>query len=192
VDADQAAEALSEVGDVRRLTRRSTRAYAFPFLFYGAAAVLAGALGVVAPGAVGWWWAATALFGGVLTWRHYRARAVSTGVSAGWRRYAVAWGLAGVGMALVFSLGPTALYPSLPWGVIGLTYLGLGLSGDGPQMTVVGLALCLVASAPLMGVPVGLEADPVAGGLLLVAGVTSFVLSRGWLSRGWRPGWVHR
>lgn len=198
MDAEQAGDALAEVGELRRLARRSVRSYTFPFLLYGAAALVAGGLGVVAPGAVGWWWAGTGLVGGTLTWRHYRDRALSTGISLGRRRYAVAWGLAGCGMALVFAVGPASMYSTLPWAVIGLTYLGLGVSGDGPQMSVVGLALCLVASAPLVGAPIGTQADTLAGGLLVVAAATSFVLSRRrrlsgdrrLLSRR-RPGWLH-
>ena len=185
MDAEQAVYALREVGDVRWLTRRSVRDYCFPFVLYGTAALVAGELSSVAPGIVGWWWAGTGLVGGALTWRHYRSRALATGVTLGWRRYAIAWAGAGCGMAAVFGVGPPPLYPVLPWAVIGLTYLGLGVTGDGSQMSVVGVALCLIAATALVGLP----ADTLAGGVLLVAGATSFVLSRRRLPGHRRPGW---
>lgn len=177
-DAATAAELVAETGEARRLARRSTRQFAFPFFLYGTAAVVAAGFDLVLPAAVGVWWALVSVAGGAAVWRYYRARACATGVSAGWRRYALAWGAAAVGFALVFSLGPVSLLPVLPWAVIGGTYMGLGATGDGPQMLATGAGLCAIAATPLLGVPVGAVSDALAGGVLLAGGVASVVQSR--------------
>jgi len=179
-DAASAAELLAETTEVRRLARRSTRAFTFPFFLYGTAALTAAGFDLVLPAAVGVWWALMSVAGGAALWRYYRARACATGVSAGWRRYALAWGAAAVGFALVFALGPVSLLPVLPWAVIGGTYVGLGATGDGPQMLAAGAGLWAVAATPLLGVPVGAASNGLAGGVLLAAGVASVVLSRRW------------
>ena len=175
MDARDAHDALVELGEIRRLARRSVRVYTFPFVLYGALALVAGGLAVMAPGCVGWWWTAATPVGGVLTWRHYRARAVATGVSRGWRRYAVAWGLALGAMVAVFAVGPAELYPTLPWAVIGLAYLGLAATGDGAQIGAVGVLLCLIGAAPLVGEPISGQADTAAGVVLLGAGSASYL-----------------
>jgi hypothetical protein len=140
---------------------------------------MAAGLGLVLPAAVGVWWVLVNVTGGAAIWRYYRARACATGVSSGWRRYALAWGAAAVALGLVFALSPVSLSLALAWAVIGGTYVGLGATGDGPQMLAAGAGLCAVAVIPLLaGVPAGASSDGLAGVVLLVAGVASLVLSR--------------
>lgn len=183
VSSEAAAEVLAEVEQLRRLTRQQVRAFPFPFVFYGVAALAAAGLGAAAPAAVGWWWIATNVVGSVAIFRHYRNRARAVGVSAGWRRYALAWGAAAAGMGVAFSLAPTRLFPLLPWVVVGVTYVGLGCSGDGPQLVAMGAGLCAVGAIPMAGPASGLPADALAGGLLLLGGLVSLASSR--FGRAW-------
>lgn len=178
LDVAEAADLLAETARARRLARRATRGFAFPFLLYGAAALGAAGIGMVLPAAVGPWWLSVGTIGGVVVWRHYRTRVLVTGISAGRRRYVIAWGAAAVGFGVVFALAPLPLLPVLPWGVVGVTYLGLGATGDGPQMLAAGAGLCVVAATPLAGVPVGVASDGLAGGLLLAAGLVSLLSAR--------------
>jgi hypothetical protein len=181
VAAEAAAEILAEVDQVRRLTRRQMRAFAFPFLIYSVAALVAAGLGEVSPSLVGCWWVAANVVGSVAIFRHYRSRAGAVGVSAGWRRYAVAWGMASAGMGVAIGLAPTRLVPVLAWVVVGVTYVRLGCTGDGPQLVAVGAGLCVVGVIPMAGLASGVSADALAGALLLLGGLVSLSLARfGW------------
>lgn len=177
VAAEGAAEVLAEVDEVRRLTRRQVRTFAFPFFFYGLAALVAAGFGEVVPSAVGWWWVAANVVGSLAIFRHYRVRAIAVGVSSGWRRYALAWGVAAVAMGVAFGLAPARFHPLLPWVVVGVTYVGLGVTGDGPQLVAMGAGLCVVGVIPMAGVAMGVPANALAGALLLLGGLASLALA---------------
>ncbi|MDA8060916.1 MAG: hypothetical protein M0T80_00550 [Actinomycetota bacterium] len=70
------------------------------------------------------------------------------------------------------------LHPTLPWAVIGLAYLGLAVTGDGAQIGAVGMLLCLIGAAPLVGEPISGQADTAAGVVLLGAGSASYLAAR--------------